>query len=216
MRRQYVKSSKRLYRCFESKRTYPLGFFFLLHAQRKMIINHRLNELLLTFGIGALPELYRHSIHRNSSDMKKIFGFCSLVVINFSALYLIYWYILIIGSTKVDNVFYISYEPSGMQLYFYFVSFPFFLVLSLLSILHSYYFNLKNSLSLGMVIIWISYLALLLFMDMVLHHSSGKNLLYYGSLIISFCAICYIIYTTYYQISQLTESSSLEKYVNKQ
>ncbi|HAT7956471.1 TPA: hypothetical protein GJ770_04030 [Legionella pneumophila] len=142
--------------------------------------------------------------------MKKIFGFCSLVVINFSALYLIYWYILIIGSTKIDNIFHIPYEPSGMQLYFYFVSFPFFLVLSLLSMLHSYYFSLKRELSLGMVIIWTSYLALLLFVDIVLHHSSGKNFLYYGSLIISFGAIYFIIYTTYDQIRQLLKHHILK------
>ena len=105
------------------------------------------------------------------------------------------------------NVLHIPYEPSGMQLYFYFLSFPLFLFLALLSTLHSSYFNLKKSLSLGIIIIWSCYLALILYVDLVVHYSTaGSNLLYYGSLAISFGAICYVVYSTYCQIMQLTTS----------
>lgn len=139
--------------------------------------------------------------------MKKGLGLSFLTIINCSALYLIYWYMYIVCSTKVDNVFHVPYEPSGMQLYFYFLSFPLFLLLALLSALHSAYFNLKKSLSLGVIIIWFCYLALVLYVDLVVHYSTaGNNLLYYGSLTISFGAICYVAYSTYYQIIQLTRS----------
>ena len=136
--------------------------------------------------------------------MKKGLSLCLLAVINCSALYLIYWYIYIVCSTKVDNIFHIPYEPSGMQLFYYFFSFPFFLSLAFLSGLHSYYFNLKKSLSIGIIIIWFCYFILVLYVDLVIHFSTGSTLLYYGSLYISFIAICYVIYSTYCQIIQLT------------
>jgi hypothetical protein len=139
--------------------------------------------------------------------MKKGLGFVFLTIINCSVLYLIYWYVFIVCSTKVDNFLHIPYEPSGMQLYYYFLSLPLFLFLALLSTLHSSYFNLKKSLSLGIIIIWFCYLALILYVDLVVHYSTtGSNLLYYGSLSISFGAICYVVYSTYYQIMQLTSS----------
>jgi hypothetical protein len=141
--------------------------------------------------------------------MKKGLGLSFLTIINCSVLYLIYCYMYIVCSTKVDNVFHIPYEPSGMQLYYYFLSFPLFLLLALLSTLHSSYFNLKKSLSLGIIIIWFCYLALILYVDLVVHYSTaGNNLLYYGSLTISFGAICYVVYSTYCQIIQLTSSQN--------
>jgi hypothetical protein len=139
--------------------------------------------------------------------MKKGLGLSFLTIINGSLLYLIYWYMYIVCSTKIDNVFHIPYEPSGMQLYYYFLSFPLFVFLALLSTLHSSYFNLKKSLSLGIIIIWFCYLALILYVDLVVHYSTaGSNLLYFGSLSISFGAISYIVYSTYYQAMQLISS----------
>ncbi len=84
-------------------------------------------------------------------------GLSFLTIINCSALYLTYWYIYIVCSTRTNNVFHIPYEPSGIQLYYYFLSFPLFLFLALFSTLHSYYFNLKKSLSPGIIIIWFCY-----------------------------------------------------------
>lgn len=134
-------------------------------------------------------------------------GLGFLTIINCSVLYLIYWYIYIVCSTRANNVLHIPYEPSGMQLYYYFLSFPLFLFLALLSTLHSYYFNLKKSLSLGIIIIWFCYFVLILYVDFVVHYSTaGNNILYYGSLSISFAAICYVVYLTYCQIRQFTNS----------
>jgi len=137
--------------------------------------------------------------------MKKGLGLGLLTIINCSVLYLIYWYILIACSTKINNILHISYEPSGMQLFVYFISFPLFLIFALLSLLHSYYFDLKQSLCMGVIIIWFSYFVLMLYVDWA-HFSSGNNLFYYGSLVISFAAICYVIYSTYCQIIQLITS----------
>lgn len=136
--------------------------------------------------------------------MKKGIGLILLTIINGSGLYLIYWYICIACSIKVVNILNISYEPSGMQLFFYILSFPFFLLLALLSTLHSYYFDLKKSLSISFIIIWFCYFALIFFIDLVVHFSTGNGLLYYGSLCISVVAICHVLYSTYSQIIQLT------------
>ncbi len=138
--------------------------------------------------------------------MKKGLGFGFLAIINGFFLYIIYWYMCIVCSTKVDNLLNVPYEPSGMQLYYYFLSFPLFLFVAFLSTMHRYYFNLKKSLSLSMIIIWFCYFVLILYVDLVLHFPSGGNLLYYGSLSISWVAICYVIYSTYCQASQLTTS----------
>lgn len=137
--------------------------------------------------------------------MEKKLGLCFLIIINCSILCLIYWYIYVVSSTKVDNILHIPYEPSGMQLYYYFLSFPLFIFFALLSALHSSYFNLKKSLSLSIIIIWFCYLILILYVDLIIHYSTGgRNLLYYGSLFISFVAVCHIIYSTYCQIIQLS------------
>ena len=140
--------------------------------------------------------------------MKRVLGLCSLAVINCSVLYLIYQYIYVVCSTKVDNILNILYEPSGMQLFYYFLSFPLFLLLALLSTLHSSYFNLKKSLSVGIIIIWFCYLALILYVDLVVHFPAGNNLLYYGSLCISLVAINYVIYAAYCQVIQLAISQN--------
>ncbi|AMV16201.1 hypothetical protein ULM_35500 (plasmid) [Legionella pneumophila] len=50
--------------------------------------------------------------------MKKMFGVISLLLINGSSVYLIYLYVSIACSTKVNNLLQVAYEPSGMQMYF--------------------------------------------------------------------------------------------------
>ncbi|WP_242604766.1 hypothetical protein [Legionella busanensis] len=106
---------------------------------------------------------------------------------------------------KVDNILHIPYEPSGMQLFFYFISFPFFMIIATLSVLHSYYYNLRKSLTSGIVFIWLSYFILILYVDLVVHYPTGNDLLYYGTLTISVIAIFYILYLTYYQVINLNK-----------
>lgn len=152
-------------------------------------------DIKMTMGIYNI--LHSAEIKMKGEIMKKIFGLCSLAAINCSVLYLICLYVSIVCSIKVDNILHIPYEPSGMQLFYYFISFPFFIILMFLSQLHSYYFNLRKSLSLGIIITWFSYFILIVYVDMVIHFSpQGNNLLYYGSLIISFVAIFFVIYST--------------------
>ena len=138
--------------------------------------------------------------------MNKIFGLFSIAAINCSVLYLIYWYVYVVCSTKVNNL-HIAYEPSGMQLIYYFISLPLFMLLATLSLLHSYYFALRKSLASGIVIIWFSYFILIMYVDWIIHFSKGNDLLYYGSLIISVVGISYIIYISYYQFIQLATSN---------
>lgn len=139
--------------------------------------------------------------------MKRLFGLFSLALINSSVLYLIYWYIYIASSIKPGNILHIPYEPSGMQLFFYIVSLPLFLIVAVLSLLHSYYFELRKSLLAGIFLTWLSYFILIQFVDMVIHFSrAGNNIVYYGSLLISLVAIFYIIYCSYYQFLELTKT----------
>lgn len=137
--------------------------------------------------------------------MKKIFGVFSLAVLNSAVLYLIYCYIYIACSIKVDNILHLPHEPSGMQLFFYTLSLPFFMILAALSLLHSYYFNLRKSLCAGIFIIWLTYFILISYIDWVVHFSAGNDLLHYGSLFISLGAISYVIYLTAYQCIQLVK-----------
>lgn len=136
--------------------------------------------------------------------MKKLYGLISLLLINSSILYLIYWYAYIACSIKIDNIFHVPYEPSGTQLFFYIASLPLFLIIALFSLMHSYYFDLKKSLCSGILIIWVSYFILISYIDLVVHFSTGNVLLYYGTLIISLVAIIFVIYSTYLQLFELT------------
>lgn len=131
--------------------------------------------------------------------MNKILGLGFLAIINGSVYYLIYWYIYVVCSTKLENILNISYEPSGMQLYFYFLSLPLFLLLAALSVLHRSYYNLKKSLSLGIFLIWFCYFILSLYVDLVVPFTKS-NLLYYGTLSISLVAIGYVSYITFCQV----------------
>lgn len=140
--------------------------------------------------------------------MKKIFGLCSLVLINGSVLYLIYWYIYVVCSTKIENILHIPYEPSGMQLFYYFISFPLFLILGLLSQIHSYYFDLKKSLFYAVGIIWFSYFILIIYVDRVVTLPGGNDLLYYISWSISLVAILYVIYSSFCQFVQLIKGKN--------
>ncbi len=125
--------------------------------------------------------------------MKKIFGLCSLIIINCLALYLIYKYMAVICSTRIDNFLHIPYEPSGFQMLYYFISLPFFLFLATLSQMHGYYYDLKKSLFPGIFIIWALYLALILYGNFI-GGLSNNSLLYWGTWIISLIAIFYIAY----------------------
>lgn len=140
---------------------------------------------------------------KDKKTNEKILALCSLLVVNCSVLYLIYLYVFFVCSTKVDNILHIHYEASGMQLFYYFISFPLFIILALLSEIHSYYFNLRKSMSFGIVLIWFCYFILIVYVDLVIHFSSGNNLLYYGSLTISGGAIFYVLFSTYCQFRQL-------------
>ena len=112
-------------------------------------------------------------------------------------------YVSVACSIKIDNVFHMPYESSGMQLAYYYISFPFFVILSFLSQLHSYYFNLEKSLFPSIIIIWLFYFILITYIDEVIHFSKGNDLLYYGSLILSCFSIYYVVYVTYCQVVEL-------------
>ncbi|HAU2079442.1 TPA: hypothetical protein JBK31_14120, partial [Legionella pneumophila] len=76
--------------------------------------------------------------------MKKMCGIISLILINGSSFYLIYVYVLVACSTKMNNLLQVAYEPSGMQMFFYFISLPFFIILAILSRIHCFYYDVKN------------------------------------------------------------------------
>ena len=102
----------------------------------------------------------------------------------------------------MNNLFHIPYEPSGMQMLFYILSLPLFILLTLLSRIYCYYYDVNKLLSYGFIFVWLIYFLLLIFIDQMIHFPAGKELFYYGSLVISLGAVLYIICITYYQIKQ--------------
>lgn len=131
--------------------------------------------------------------------MNKITGLCTLAAINGSLIYLIYWYAYIVSSTKIDNFLHVPFEPSGMQLIFYFISLPMFILVGIGSHFHAAYYGLKKSLVSGIALTWLSYCTLILFIYYVVTFPRGNVFLYYGTLVISLAAILHIVYLTYYQ-----------------
>lgn len=132
-----------------------------------------------------------------------MFGVLSLLLINGTSVYLIYLYALIACSTKVNNLLQVAYEPSGMQMIFYFISFPIFMVLAISSRIHCYYFDVKNGLTLNLFLIWLVYFIFIIYIDRIVHFPKGNELFYYGSLAISLGAFTLIGLTTYFQMNQL-------------
>lgn len=142
--------------------------------------------------------------------MKKVLGLCSLVTLNFSLLYLIYWYVYVAASIIPDNIFHIPYEPAGMQLLYYYISLPFFIIYALVSQLYRYYFDLRKSLSIKAILIWCSYFILIFYVENVLTFPAGNVILYYGSLIISMFATIDIIYSIYSQLLDIMNPIRLD------
>jgi len=135
--------------------------------------------------------------------IKKFFGLFFLILINGTACYLIYRHIYAVCSIIPHNVCAIPYEASGMQMFFYVLSFPAFLLLAGISTLYAGYFELDSGLSLGWLVIWLCYFLLLIFVDQILHDPQKKFILYYGSLIISIVALIYLARISYVQYIQL-------------
>ena len=135
--------------------------------------------------------------------MKKFFGLFFLLLINGTAYYLIYRHIYVACSLIPHNLCAIPYEASGMQMIFYVLSFPAFLLLAGISSLYSGYFDLDSGLSFGWLVIWLFYFLLLIFVNQVLHDPQKTLILYYGSLIISIAALIYLIRISYAQYVQL-------------
>lgn len=160
-------------------------------------------------------KIYCRAGYEKKTCINRLFGLFFLFIINLSALYLIYLYISVACSIKVDNIFHLPYEASGMQLFYYFISLPFFIILSFVSQLHSYYFNLRQSLFPWLIMIWLFYFILISYADEIVHFLKGNNLVYYGSLIISFFSICYLAYLTICQLSGLGGSYTTNIKTNK-
>lgn len=135
--------------------------------------------------------------------IKKFFGLFFLLLINGAAYYLIYRLTRVACSITPDNVCAIPYEASGMQMFFYVLSFPAFLLLTGISSLYSGYFDLDSGLSFGWLVIWFFYFLLLIFVDQFLHAPQKSLILYYGSLIISIVALIYLTRISYAQYVQI-------------
>lgn len=143
-------------------------------------------------------------LHQGVFSMKKNFSLFLLLVINSCALLLVLEYFLVSSSVIEDNVFRIAFEPSGMQLIYFYLSLPFFGIVAMISIAHSHYFELEKTLCSGLIVIWSCYFLLISYVDSILHFAIYGNLtLYYGSNIITFCAFVYITHLTYRQIYQI-------------
>lgn len=91
-----------------------------------------------------------------------------------------------------------------MQVIFYLISLPLFLALSVLSLVHSYFFDLKKSQCSGIIIIWFSYFILMLLVDLFFHNKK-HDFLYYGTLIISVFSVFYVINSIYYQLTAMLQ-----------
>lgn len=134
-------------------------------------------------------------------------GIISLILINGSSFYLIYVYVLVACSTKMNNLLQVAYEPSGMQMFFYFISLPFFIILAILSRIHCFYYDVKNGLVYWLFLIWLLYFLFIEYIDQIVHFHKGNELFYYGSLAISLGAFTLIGLTTYFQLKQLMSNS---------
>lgn len=145
-----------------------------------------------------------------SSTIKYVkfsFALFFLSVINSSVIYLVYCYIVIASSLVEHNFLKIPFEPSGMQLSFFYLSLPVFLLVAALSEAHRYYFNLNQSLTNGIIVIWLAYFSLFFGVHWIEMLSARSTTLFWGSLFIAVVAIFYILKITYNQLKQFIWSN---------
>ena len=133
-------------------------------------------------------------------EAKKKIGITLLILIHAFLLLLIVGYVDIACSTKSDNLFHIPYEPSGIQMLYYYFTLPIFMVLTTLNYFLNKWLRIKKAYVITLFIIWLMFWMLIEFIDDVVHFPSGNELLYQGSLMIAALSLALMFLSAYWQI----------------
>lgn len=132
--------------------------------------------------------------------VKKRVGIISLVLIHAFLVLLIIGYVNIACSTKSDNLFRVPYEPSGIQMLYYYFTFPIFIVITAINYFLNIWLNIKKVYAINSLIIWLMFCIFIEYIDDVVHFPSGNELFYQGSLFIALISLALLIISAYWQI----------------
>lgn len=133
---------------------------------------------------------------------KNVVGFLGIILVHFCLLLLIIGYVYVASSTEIDNLFHIHYEPSGMQMLYYYFTLPIFVFLSCLSYFICQIFKFKKNNAFIILSIWFMFWIFIVFMDEVLHFPRNK-LFYWGSLFIALISLILLTYSAFSQVQQI-------------
>lgn len=140
---------------------------------------------------------------------KKRIGIISIILIHVFLFILLIGYVDIACSTKSDNLFGVPYEPSGIQMLYYYFTLPIFIVLAAINYFLNSWLKIKKWYAINSLIIWLLFCGFIEYVDDVVHFPAGNELFYQGSLIISIVSLALLISSAYWQIKNSLLSEKL-------
>lgn len=111
-------------------------------------------------------------------------------------------YVDIACSTKSDNLFHVPYEPSGIQMLYYYFTLPVFIVITAINYFLNIWLKIKKVYAIHSLIIWLMFYIFIEYINDVVHFPSGNELFYQGSLFIAVVSLVLLIISAYWQIKR--------------
>lgn len=136
---------------------------------------------------------------------KKSIGIIILSLINCFVLLMIVGYINIACSTISNNIFHVKYETSGIQMLYYLLNLPLFIIATILNIAVNSWLRIKKLVAINIMLVWLSFYGLLEFSDRYIHFPKANNLFYQGSLLIATIGFFIAIMTLIFQLKEIKD-----------
>lgn len=133
-------------------------------------------------------------------EVKKRVGTLALGLIYAMLVFLVVGYVYIACSTKSDNLFSVPYEPSGIQMLYYYFTLPLFAILMGFNYFLNIWLKINKAYAINPLIIWLMFCIFVEYIDKVVSFPSGNELFYLGSLLIALVSLALLIFSAYRQI----------------
>ncbi len=107
-------------------------------------------------------------------EVKKRMGIVALGLIHVMLVILVVGYVYTACSTKSDNLFSVPYEPSGIQMLYYYFTLPLFAVLMGMNYFINIWLKMNKAYAIIPLIIWLMFCIFIEYIDKVVSFPSGK------------------------------------------
>lgn len=133
-------------------------------------------------------------------EVRKRVGIITLLLVYVLLLFLVVGYVYIACSTKSDNLFSVPYEPSGIQMLYYYFTLPLFAVLMSINYCLNIWLKINKAYAIIPLITWLIFYIFIEYIDKAMSFPSGNELFYQGSLLIALVSLSLLMISAYCQI----------------